>query len=62
VFAGHANSQTAKLYDRRSQKVLLEDMEGTHPNRLSILSKLWGKIFKPNLPLGVYPSQRLKGP
>jgi integrase/recombinase XerD len=25
--AGHADSQTAKLYDRRGQKVLLEDME-----------------------------------
>jgi hypothetical protein len=25
--AGHADSQTTKLYDRRGQKVLLEDME-----------------------------------
>ena len=25
--AGHADSRTTKLYDRRSQKVLLEDME-----------------------------------
>jgi integrase/recombinase XerD len=25
--AGHANSRTTKLYDRRGQKVLLEDME-----------------------------------
>jgi hypothetical protein len=26
--AGHADSRTTKLYDRRGQKVLLEDMEG----------------------------------
>jgi hypothetical protein len=25
--AGHADSRTTKLYDRRGQKVLLEDME-----------------------------------
>jgi hypothetical protein len=25
--AGHADSRTAKVYDRRGQKVLLEDME-----------------------------------
>jgi hypothetical protein len=25
--AGHANSRTTKVYDRRGQKVLLEDME-----------------------------------
>jgi site-specific recombinase XerD len=25
--AGHANSRTTKLYDRRGQKLLLEDME-----------------------------------
>jgi len=25
--AGHADSRTTKLYDRRRQKVLLEDME-----------------------------------
>jgi hypothetical protein len=27
AFAGHADSRTTKLYDRRGQKVLLEDME-----------------------------------
>lgn len=26
-FAGHADSRTIKLYDRRGQKVLVEDME-----------------------------------
>jgi hypothetical protein len=28
--AGHADSRTTKLYDRRGQKVLLEDMERQH--------------------------------
>ena len=28
--AGHADSRTTKLYDRRGQKVLLEDMERIH--------------------------------
>ena len=27
VFVGHADSRTTKLYDRRGQKVLLEDVE-----------------------------------
>jgi hypothetical protein len=28
--AGHADSRTTKLYDRRGQKVLVEDMERIH--------------------------------
>ena len=31
--AGHADSRTTKLYDRRGQKVLLEDMEKSGTNR-----------------------------
>jgi hypothetical protein len=27
LIAGHADSRTTKLYDRRGQKVLLEDVE-----------------------------------
>jgi Protein of unknown function (DUF1593)/Phage integrase family len=32
IAAGHADSRTTKLYDRRGQKVLLEDMERTRSN------------------------------
>jgi hypothetical protein len=34
--AGHADSRTTKLYDRRGQKVLLEDME-----RIRSYNKSW---------------------
>ena len=33
--AGHADSRTTKLYDRRGQKVLLEDMEH-NPERICL--------------------------
>jgi hypothetical protein len=34
--AGHADSRTTKLYDRRGQKVLLEDMERNAELRISL--------------------------
>ena len=34
--AGHADSRTTKLYDRRGQKVLLEDMERIRRQQLKI--------------------------
>jgi hypothetical protein len=37
--AGHADSRTTKLYDRRGQKVLLEDME--HNAELGIMQRIF---------------------
>ena len=42
--ASHADSRTTKLYDRRGQRVLLQDMERIRHDYL-ICGKLRGKIF-----------------
>jgi integrase len=39
--AGHADSRTTKLYDRRGQKVLVEDMERIRFNSIPVI------IYKP---------------
>jgi hypothetical protein len=45
--AGHADSRTTKLYDRRGQKVLLEDMERSAELGISLQnvehSKMWSE-------------------
>jgi len=55
---GHADSRTTKLYDRRGQKVLLEDMErnaelsislqmsSTVKCRVSRMNVLWERILE----------------
>jgi site-specific recombinase XerC len=40
--AGHADSRTTKLYDRRGQKVLLEDMERNA--ELGISLQMWSTV------------------
>jgi hypothetical protein len=51
--AGHADSRTTKLYDRRGQKVLLEDMERIRASQIGPWLDTPNPAFEGSTPLQV---------